>query len=398
MKPQRSFPGRRGIWFTRISTVVHMFEPPLFGFGLAGGIFLITRQAGAIVLLDRRGGSSFALARSGVLLLVGVTLVAAALLFFHRKARLLRHRLTAAGVALAFFVVGYGGELGSVHPGAFYGLTTLMPRTSFVEDHPTRPQVRYEVNGFGLRGGEWPLQKAGGVVRVAIVGDSFVFGSGVEEADTLPRQLDLRLRERFPSATFEVLNLGVPGNNLASHLAMVRIAERELRADVLVLCLTLPNDLSGWDGQEERLAHARTGGFSFASFLFSYPAAITLWGERKLVRDLTTEGLAFLESEVGRFAAGRDAASAPPLAVFTYSFEEPRVTQLLRRIPGARVVPSVRWLDEDFIPGDGHPTAAGNKRFSKLIGDAFEPSWAAPRERAAGETRGGSGAGERYAP
>jgi len=379
LRAQKSFPGRRGIFFTRVSTIVHQLEPPLFGLGLAGGIVLVTRQAGAIVLLDRRGGTTFELARSGVLLLVGVTLVAGSLLFFHRKARLLRHRFTAASVAVAFLAAGYARELQSIHPGAFFGLTTLTPRTSFVEDYPARPKVRYEVNGFGLRGGDFSEQKPAGVVRVAVVGDSFVFGSGVEEPDTLSRQLDARLRERFPAAPFEVLNLGVPGNNLASHLTMLRLAEANLDADVVVLCLTFPNDFSEWDGQEERLAHRRVGGFSLASFLFGYPAAVTLWGERKLVRELTSEGLVFLESEVARLAPASPPATSRPVVVFTYSFEDPRVTDLLRRIPGAVIVPSVRWADEHFIPADGHPTAAGNKLFSKLISDTFAPSWVAPR-------------------
>jgi hypothetical protein len=375
LKPQKSFPGRRAFWFARISLVMHFFEPIGFGLGLAAGIFLTTRQTGAIVLLDRRGGTSNEVALAGVLLLAGVTLIAASLLFFHRKARVLRQRFLAGGSALLFFLAGYSLERGSIRVGSFFGFSTLTPSTSFVEDFPARPKVRYEVNGWGMRGGEWSQQKAGGVVRVAIVGDSFVFGSGVEEADTLSQQLGERLRERFASSRFEVLNLGVPGNNLASHLGMLRVAEEKLDADVLVLCLTLPNDLSEWDGQEERLAHGRIGGFSLASFLFGYRAAITLWGERKLARDLTREGLAFLQAEVSRFGEARGAGPAKPTVVFAYSFEDPRVTEQLRRIPNAVIVPSVRWADEYFIAGDGHPNALGNKVFSRLIASTFAPAW-----------------------
>lgn len=378
MKPVKSFPGRRAFWYARISAVMHFFEPIAFGLGLAAGIFLTTRQCGEVVLLDRRGGTTFDTALAGVLLVAGVALVAGSLLFFHRKPRLLRQRLLAGGTALSFFAIGYSIERGSVRTGSFFGFTTLTPSTSFVEDYPARPKVRYQVNGWGLRGGEWSQHKPAGAVRVAIVGDSFVFGSGVEAPDTLAHQLDARLRERFVSARFEVLNLGVPGNNLASHFGMLRVAEEQLGADVLVACLTLPNDFSEWDGQEERLAHGRVGGFSFASFLFGYRAAITLWGERKLARELTDDGLAFLQAEVSRFAAARRTGIAKPLVLFAYSFADPRVTEQLRRIPNVVIVPSVSWQDDYFIPADGHPNALGNKVFSQLIGDAVAPSWLAP--------------------
>jgi hypothetical protein len=287
-----AFSGRRAIWYARIGRVAAALEPLQFGLTLAAGIYLATRQAGAIVLRDRRGAPSSELTVPGLWLLLGVTIVAASLIFFHRKPRVLRQRLLAAAAAFTFLGMGYLGELRAGRHGTFFGLTTLPPGTTFVEDFPARPRVEYRMNSFGLRGADFPESKPSGARRVAVVGDSFVFGSGVEEPDSLPEKLASRLRERFAAAPVEVLNLGVPGNNIASHLAMVRVAERHLGADVLVLCLTLPNDLSSWDGQLERREHARLGGFSLVSYLFGYATAITLWGERNLARDLTGDGIA----------------------------------------------------------------------------------------------------------
>lgn len=376
MKP---LSGRRAIFLGRVSAVAHWLEPAMFGLTLAGGIYLTTRQIGVIVLLHARGGDDLPLALTGVLWLLGVTMVTASLLFFHRKGRRLAQRLTAAGVAIALLGLLYVRELGAVRTGAFFGLTTLRPSTPFVEDYPARPKVRYEVNRWGLRGADFSEEKPAGAVRVAVVGDSFVFGSGVEADATLPALLDARLRERFPGARPEVLNLGVPGNNLRSHLAMLRIAEERLGADVLVLCLTLPNDLSEWDGQEERRAHARVGGFSLASMLFGYSVAIHLWSTRHLARELTGDGLAFLQRELGSYGAARAASGAPkPLVVLAYSFEDPRVSALIRGVPGATLVPSVPWVDEHYIPNDGHPTALGNRVFAGLVADAFQSGWMAP--------------------
>jgi hypothetical protein len=370
----RPLSGRRAIVLGRLSAVAHMLEAPLFGLGLAAGILLVARKAGEIVLLDRRGAASAEQVRPGLLLLVGVVIVAASLLVFHRKARQLYQRLVAAGVAVAFFVIGYSGELHAMNVGSFFGLTTLTPNASFVEDFPARPKVRYAVNRWGLRGGDWDERPAQGVSRVAVVGDSFVFGSGVEEADTISMQLDARLRERFAGARVEVLNLGVPGNNLLSHLAMLRVAEEKLGARVLVLCLTLPNDLSAWDGHAERLARGEIGSFSFASFLFGYSTAITLWGERHLPRGLTAEGVAFFKEQMASFAKARSSSSAP-LVVFTYGFEDERIAAAIGAVPGAVLAGGSRWPQDHFIPGDGHPNARGNEAFSKAIASVFQPSW-----------------------
>lgn len=372
MKP---LSGRRAILFARIDAVAHFFEPVMFGLSLAGGMYLTLRQCGDLVLIDRRGGSRGEATTTGLALLVGVTLITASLIFFHRKGRMVRQRLAATAVALAFFGIGYAREMRAAPQGALFGLATLAPSASFVEDYPGRPKVAYQVNRWGLRGGDFEEAKGAGVARVAIVGDSFVFGSGVEEDGTLAAQLGARLAERFPGARLQVVNLGIPGNNLRSHLAAARVAEEKLGADVVVMCLTLPNDLSEWDTQVERAEHAKVGGFSLASFLLGRRAATLLWGERRLARDVTEEGVVFLEQEAARFATEWGAAGSRPLVVFAYSFADPRVSAALRRIPGATVVPPFRWDEAHFIPGDGHPTAAGNQAFARRIAAAFQGSW-----------------------
>lgn len=74
-----------------------------------------------------------------------------------------------------------------------------------------RPGFRTLYKGFmtsfnsdGYRGAEWPDPRTG-ALRVALVGDSFVFGSAIDLSDTLA----VRLEEALGDA--QVLNLGVPG-------------------------------------------------------------------------------------------------------------------------------------------------------------------------------------------
>ncbi len=78
-----------------------------------------------------------------------------------------------------------------------------------------------QTNSCGMRERELPLQKPLGTYRIAMIGDSFTFGWGVDEVDAFPRQLESFLNkiiERNKSASIvnkinsvEVLNFGVPG-------------------------------------------------------------------------------------------------------------------------------------------------------------------------------------------
>lgn len=62
--------------------------------------------------------------------------------------------------------------------------------------------------------------------------------------------------------------------------------------------------------------------------------------------------------------------------VFGSGADDARWAETLRdRLgPDAWVVPRPTLPDDDFIPGDGHPTAAGNRHFAEIVGDAIDRS------------------------
>jgi len=68
------------------------------------------------------------------------------------------------------------------------------------------------VNSLGFREREIP-PKTPGRYRIAIVGDSFTWGNGLEENERTSNLL-----EQFLCANYEVLNFGKPGNNMPEHL------------------------------------------------------------------------------------------------------------------------------------------------------------------------------------
>lgn len=98
---------------------------------------------------------------------------------------------------------------------------------------------RYRINAAGYRGP--PLRPPGAAaLRVAVLGDSFVYGVGVSEDEALPGRLGAALAARGLDA--EVLNGGVPGANLERGLGRVGEALTRHRPD-LVLFVLLWNDL-----------------------------------------------------------------------------------------------------------------------------------------------------------
>src|SRR5262245_10466128 len=77
--------------------------------------------------------------------------------------------------------------------------------------------VEVRINQLGFRGGELEPRTAG-VARIALVGDSFTFGNGCAEPETLAAALERELLRRGRPA--QVLNCGVPAYNAEDVVAL----------------------------------------------------------------------------------------------------------------------------------------------------------------------------------
>lgn len=118
--------------------------------------------------------------------------------------------------------------------------------------------IEYRFNSLAFRGGDVPPRRPG-VVRIAIVGDSFTLGWGVREEDAGPVILDALLRP----AGFEVLNCGRAG---ADFPLLNDVFDKALRTepDLVVYAMVL-NDPDRSDLMKERL---RAGALRGANNLF----------------------------------------------------------------------------------------------------------------------------------
>ena len=96
------------------------------------------------------------------------------------------------------------------------------------------------INGKGLRGAEL-LSRSDDRLRVLAIGDSFIFGVGVEDSETLVAVLASKIAERGREA--EALNGGIPAFGIPDAVGWFERHGRALEPDVVILGIFLGNDL-----------------------------------------------------------------------------------------------------------------------------------------------------------
>ncbi|OQA41872.1 MAG: hypothetical protein BWY49_00196 [Candidatus Omnitrophica bacterium ADurb.Bin314] len=97
-------------------------------------------------------------------------------------------------------------------------------------DNPNFPQVIVHTNPDGFRGSRTYLSgKPAGTIRIAALGDSFVFGFGVEDGQAFPALLESGDLHR------EVLNLGVPGYGIDQIYLSYREIAKRFHPDIVLI-------------------------------------------------------------------------------------------------------------------------------------------------------------------
>jgi len=91
-----------------------------------------------------------------------------------------------------------------------------------------------EISTRGLRDREFQVPKPAGVTRILLLGDSVVYGVGVERDETLSRLVERRLGEIAHGTQFEVLNAGVHGWSPWNQLRFYEAEAHSFDVDVVV--------------------------------------------------------------------------------------------------------------------------------------------------------------------
>lgn len=158
--------------------------------------------------------------------------------------------LAVASIGLALVIAEFGLRV------FFYGsLAEPDFGQSFHEPHPTRGwtlqpnvvttkqeldyKVPVVVNSRGLRGPEIGYERTPGTFRIMIVGDSAMFSSGTDDANTVP----VLLAEMLAPLKVEVINLSVAAYSNVQEYLFLRDEGRKYRPDLVLLAFTPNNDV-----------------------------------------------------------------------------------------------------------------------------------------------------------
>jgi lysophospholipase L1-like esterase len=132
----------------------------------------------------------------------------------------------------------------NVHPRRLY-TTTDDPRRPYAlragESGLVAHSKSVRVNSLGMREEEVRVDGSEGGRRILVLGDSIVFGWGLDEAETFSVQLEQELRARGRPA--RVLNGGTAGYNTLSELATLEALAPTLDPELIILGVSL-NDFT----------------------------------------------------------------------------------------------------------------------------------------------------------
>lgn len=118
-----------------------------------------------------------------------------------------------------------------------------------------RPSVQVVHNGHivttnsaGLRGGEYQRHKPAGTTRIALLGPSYIMGSGVADDDTIAARLEARLNRSVADGgqRYEVLNFGVPGYSLLQQLFQLEDRVLAFNPDLVLITVGSRLDVSNF--------------------------------------------------------------------------------------------------------------------------------------------------------
>jgi lysophospholipase L1-like esterase len=102
--------------------------------------------------------------------------------------------------------------------------------------------IHIQINSMGLRGPEWSPDKPSSVRRVMALGDSSVYGFGVEDDEVFTARLDRALGDGV-----QVINSAVPGYSTYQTINLLQIRSLSLQPDLLLVgCIWSDNNFDSF--------------------------------------------------------------------------------------------------------------------------------------------------------
>ncbi len=132
-------------------------------------------------------------------------------------------------------------EITQKHSSFLFQPNTVMEKSSSKEGEFS---YTARINNFGFRGDKIALEKTPGKLRIMTVGDSFTFGVGAEDNETIATVIQQRLMNQ--GVAVEMINAGIGHASPITHYVNLRDNHLKLKPDVVILLLDLTDLWDDW--------------------------------------------------------------------------------------------------------------------------------------------------------
>lgn len=132
------------------------------------------------------------------------------------------------------------------------------PNTKYHHGHDPNDTVKYigpefnttvHFNTFGFRGENFSLEKPEGMKRVFVLGDSFTFGTGVGDEETIPHLLEKFLKQKHYAV--QIINAGHGSYSPLLHYLKLRDIYLKFKPDLVILLFDMTDLRDDWLYEQE---------------------------------------------------------------------------------------------------------------------------------------------------
>jgi lysophospholipase L1-like esterase len=258
--------------------------------------------------------------------------------------------------------------------------------------------AHFSTNSVGMRDKEYPIEKPQGKKRIVVIGDSFAMGSGVNDQENFPAQLEELLKKRYGSDKIEVLNFGVGGYSLINYEAVLRTKALAYSPDLIVIGFCGGNDflipeVLRFDESKLAELNARTNQrLSKDMFYTSYllkeirKFRIALFKKKKpkvIAKSARPAQMQYMNTYFDKIKTQSEARGIPVvLAYYSIAINQNVISEMQDIVESHEIkfVNATKGLESKtpeemvFHPLDGHPSAETHKAYAQNIFD-FLVEW-----------------------
>jgi lysophospholipase L1-like esterase len=264
---------------------------------------------------------------------------------------------------------------------------------------------------MGFREKQYPVERRPGVRRIAVIGDSYTFGYGVDFAEIFSKRLEEKLNGS--GQPYEVINFGVPGYNTTLELATLRESAAQFKPDLVIVGYVLNDteiqnrrkDTAGSKGGTSIInaAHLALKDISMLYYFLApklgalagalFNARYAVGGTKEIIRSFEDDAPGWIESRNALLGIAEEARAigAPTLVVvfpmmvdsYPLAAAHNRITAFCRE-HGIAVLDLMSTLEgrkvsEMIVVLDGHPNGRMHRIFADRIYDYLSQNYAPTR-------------------